>query len=401
MNWFVTRTTSALALGAVVTMVAAIFVLYPFSTDIIREAGREELLPSGPWYALPLVGVAFSATGFVVHQREPHLVGWVLHCVGLFWSGFLLGGFLYSLHATGWWTLNTLGKMVAAWSQFGWMVAVVLMTTFLPLLFPSGRPPSPRWRCVVWVGAASLALGFVVTTVDVFVRPFEEVFEEPSASLAETVVFGLMILGALGAASSVAVRYRRAGGIERHQLKWVAAALVMVVVAVSPALTPLGRVMGRSDLLQLLLAVVMCSIPISIGIAITRYHLYEIDRIISRTVSYGLVTAVLATVYIGAVFGFQQGLRPITGESALSVAGATLVVAALFRPVRGRVQWLVDRRFNRARYDAQRAVEAFQLRMRDEVDLDRIGFELISVVRTTVEPSVVFLWLHANRDDKR
>jgi hypothetical protein len=213
---------------------------------------------------------------------------------------------------------------------------------------------------------------------------------------------GLVVSGGVLAVASLLVRYRRGSGIERAQLKWFAAVATVTGIAAcvniatnsssgAPASTGiLGSISAASNVL---LFVGLALLPVAIGIAVLRYRLYEIDRLVSRTVAYGLVTVVLLAVFGGAILLFSALLSPLTGGNTLAVAGSTLLVAALFQPVRRRVQGLVDRRFNRARHDAQAAVVAFTERLRDEVDLDTLQGSLLTLVEATLEPTVSGLWL--------
>jgi hypothetical protein len=190
----------------------------------------------------------------------------------------------------------------------------------------------------------------------------------------------------------VVVRFRRARGEERQQLKWFT-----VAVAAELVLTPgLGAVAEQVApvLGELVVFPVSLSlIPIAIGIAVLKYRLYDIDRIINRTLVYGLLTVLLGAIYTAGVFGLGQLLNPVTGESALAVAASTLAVAALFQPARRRIQTTVDRRFNRRKYNAATTIQAFSTRLRDQVDLDTLATELLAVVDQTMEPTLVWVWL--------
>jgi hypothetical protein len=284
------------------------------------------------------------------------------------------------------------GRMLAAWTGFAWAPALIVMTVLLPLVFPSGRPPSPRWWWVAGVGVAGLVFGFVAVTVDALTVGLDNILENRSS----WILSALMVVGAAGALMSVVVRYRRAGGVERRQLTWVSWAFVVAcaLIGVSLAVPPEGVFTTAAG--QLVLVAAMCLIPVSIGIAITRYRLYEIDRIISRTATYVVLTVFLAAMYLVVVFALQQLLRPVTGQSELAVAAATLTVAGLFGPARRRMESGVDRRFDRERYDAQRTVEALRIRLRDEVDVDRLRAQLLVTVHTTVHPTAVSLWLRTD-----
>ena len=196
----------------------------------------------------------------------------------------------------------------------------------------------------------------------------------------QIIVLGTLVL----AVGSIVIRLWRAKGLERLQLRWLVASLVLSCVGVLVAI-----VSGLWSLAFL----VFTTIPLAIGVAVLRYRLYEIDRLISRTLAYGLVTLALLAVFGGAVLLLSALLSPLTGGNTLAVAGSTLLVAALFQPVRRRVQGIVDRRFNRSRYDAQAAVAAFSARLRDEVDLDTLQGSLLTIVEANLEPTTVSMWL--------
>ncbi len=190
------------------------------------------------------------------------------------------------------------------------------------------------------------------------------------------------------------VRLRRARGVERAQLRWLVWSMAFIVVGFIVGLVGDSIfVNGLGGAVWLPAIVAFCLPPVAIGIAILRYRLYEIDRIISRTISYGVVTLVLASLFVIVVLAAQAVLGPLTGSSTIAVAGSTLLVATLFQPIRRRVQRLVDRRFNRNRYDADRTVAAFAGRLRDEVDLEALRAEILATVSEAVEPSAVSLWL--------
>jgi hypothetical protein len=190
---------------------------------------------------------------------------------------------------------------------------------------------------------------------------------------------------------SLVIRFRRSHGVERQQLKWF---VVSTVAALSffVVIGPLVELAGVTTPDALYLAL-MALVPISVGVAILRHRLYDIDRIINRTLVYGLLTALLALTYFGFVVGLQAALQPVSGNSKLAIALTTLIVAALFLPARRRLQSAVDRRFNRRTYDATRTIEAFNARLRQEIDLDSLRYELLAVVDETMQPAGVSLWL--------
>jgi hypothetical protein len=296
--------------------------------------------------------------------------------------------------------LNQAG-LVPAWTAWlfdgvGFAVILCLLVLVL-LLFPTGRPPGAAWR---WpVRAAFVAAGTAIVAV-----PFAPTFDDDSSPTpwavggpAGNVFAGLLLssiralfLLILLAAVSVLLRFRRAGPVERQQLKWFlfAAGLASVSLVVNQVGVPVNaRVWAVVD------AASFALLPTAVAIAVLRYRLYEIDRIVSRTVSYGLLTGGLIALYLVVVAVLRPLLEPLTGSSSVAVAASTLGVAAVFNPARRRLQAAVDRRFDRARYDAARAVDAFAARLRDQVDLDQVTAGLRDTVAATVAPTRVGVWL--------
>jgi hypothetical protein len=352
-------------------------------------------LRSAPLVTAPL---AFSVVGALVaarQQRNP--VGWQLLAVGVFMTANLLGE-SYARYALITAPGSLPGGQFGAW--LGWTYAPILaiLAIFVPLYFPTGRLLSPRWRPVVWSGIGFLVfavagnalwpgpqppllgLGPVPNPV-VFLPQAKPLFE-----LFRTLAGLCLLPGIAGAIAALVVRFRRARGIERQQLKWFTYAA---------ALAPLPGFVYEAapSIFGLLRTLIFPLVPISVGVAILRYRLYEIDRILNRTLVYGLLTVLLGAVYLAGVFGLGQLLNPVTGESALAVAASTLAVAALFQPLRRRIQAVVDRRFNRRRYDAAKTIEAFSTRLRDQLDLDTLSTELLAIVDQTTEPTRASLWL--------
>ena len=292
------------------------------------------------------------------------------------------------------------GAALAAWFSWWWLPILGLIFVFTPLLFPTGRLPSPHWRPVAVSGALAITAVAVLGAVQPTLKlQNEEVYLPNPVGLAgapdpEDGALGAVLLGVLAACMvasvvSVVLRFRRSSGVERQQLKWFtyAAALMLVANVVTFTLLPEGV---ASDVL---FGLSIAFVPIAAGVAILRHRLYDIDRLINRTLVYATLTAVLGTVYAGAVlvlglFGGVGGDLP-----SWVVAGATLAVAALFQPARRRIQAVVDRRFNRRRYDAARTVEAFSARLRDQIELDTLSAELLAGVEQTLEPTTVSLWL--------
>jgi hypothetical protein len=352
-------------------------------------------------YATVLFVLATCAVGTLIGLRRPgNRIGWILRLAAF---GFATGSLLVvyievALAQAGSWPL---GPVVVWIGDLMFQLGFGISATFLLLLFPTGRLPSPRWKVVGWMSAMSMALSFaaVLFGPDAFEGlPIENPLVVDGASPLLWVFdngFYLTIVTILASVASLIFRYRRALGEERQQLKWVALGGV-VVVAIGMAGTVVWDIINGStevsdDTENLVGALSLTAVPISIGMAILRYRLYDIDRIISRTVSYGAVTALLAGTYVALVF-VMGDLLPSRGSS-LVVAASTLAVAALFNPLRRRVQSIVDRRFNRSRYDLSRTIEAFSHRLRTEVDLDQLGRDLQDVAAESMHPKSVSLWL--------
>jgi len=213
----------------------------------------------------------------------------------------------------------------------------------------------------------------------------------------------VLLVTVLASVFSIVIRFRRSRGDERRQIKWVAyagAVVALVLILQLAVETALPKASALLEVLNLGLVVAFIGVPIAAGIAILKYRLYEIDTIINRTLVYGGLTALLALVYVGSVIALQYIFRTLTGgESSLAVVASTLAIAALFNPLRRRIQALVDHRFYRRKYDAAKTLAAFSARLRDETDLDALSGELVSVVRETVQPARVSLWLRPQDED--
>ena len=341
-----------------------------------------------------MLGLGFSPLGALIVARHPrHAIGWLLLAAGLT-QGLVNFAGLYATYA-----LRTrpgslpAGPFMAWLSVWMWVPGYAILLAALPLLFPSGRLPSRRWRPVAWLAGAAL-IGIIVPTAVVTwpVRGPRLLLEQPPddpavrVGLATSGVMAVVLLGtAFAAVGSLVVRLRRAGGVERQQVKWFAYAAVLSVVV--------GAVSGLvSGLAWLELLAVPCVVA-GLTMAVFRYRLYEVDRIISRTLVYGLLSVVLGLGYAGGVLLGRQVLGGLTGTSSLAVAGSTLAMASLFQPLRRRIRNAVDRRFNRRRYDAAKTIQAFSARLRDELDLDTLSAELLGVVEQTMQPTTASLWL--------
>jgi hypothetical protein len=377
-----------LAVGAVV-----FYGLSP-SVEYASEAGPREIV-----VGLAIAFVAYATVGALIVSRRPdNRVGWLLLLVAL--------GFEMESVADGYAAYTLVaepgalpGGETAAWlSSWIWVPGLTLTTTLLLLLFPTGRLLSRRWRAVV---ALAVLAGTMLTLYGALapepVDTLEAVdVENPYGIVGIDAVVGagwiLLPLAALCSAAGLLFRYRRSRGEERLQLKWFVTAAVLLAVALIVGFMS-GDAIGGNFIWLLVVAVAM--IPVAVGIAIFKHGLYEIDLIIRRTLVYGVLSALLAGLYFGIVLALQAVFSSFTGGSDLAIAISTLAVAALFRPVRSGIQQIVDRRFYRAKYDAERTLEAFSARLRDEIDLDALADELRDVVQETMQPAHVSLWLRA------
>ncbi|MGH2544430.1 MAG: hypothetical protein ACRDIB_16680, partial [Ardenticatenaceae bacterium] len=286
--------------------------------------------------------------------------------------------------------------MVLVWLQYWiWIPMIFPLVVFVPLLFPEGRLRSPRWRPVAWLAAIIMV---IVTISHAFVPgPIGEEFGSvPNpygilgvrAALFTVFEVGAVALFAIGlaAAAALLVRLRRSTGAERQQLKWLTYAVALATVAALTASDPTyGALIAITGWLL---------IPIAVGIAILRYRLYDIDVLVNRTLVYGSLTITLALVYLGGVVLLQSLFRVVAGQgSELAIVVSTLAIAALFNPLRRRIQKFIDRRFYRRKYDAEQVLASFSATVRDEADLDKMTEELLRVVEETMQPTRVSLWL--------
>jgi hypothetical protein len=337
-----------------------------------------------------LIILACAGVGLLIISRRPgNVIGWIYALVALvFAAGEFAGSYASRpLPARVW---------VALLPDLAWSASIPLGATLLLLLYPTGRPPSPRWRPVVWTAVAATMLAVVASALTPGPMEYLRDVENPLGldrarwvlDLIVQVAFVVIAAAVFAAAGSLIVRWRRARGVERQQLKWLAyaAAMLVLLLVVTDFLPhPLYVVVATSITLLF---------PLATGIAVVRYRLYDIDRIISRTLVYGLLTALLGAVYAGVVLVLGQMFGGVGGKPpSWIVAGATLAVAALFQPARRRIQQAVDRRFNRRKYHAAPTVEAFSARLRDEVDLDALSAELLAVADQTMQPMTASLWL--------
>jgi hypothetical protein len=371
--------------------------------DLLRRAGRADPLDTavGPTVAM----VSAATVGAVLAGRRPrHPVGWLLLAFALSLTANGVAGVYapYGLQARP-------GALPgAAWVAMYYPATALVAFACLGLvllLVPTGSPPSPRWRWWAWLIVGALAV--LLLAMPLAPRPPDSRYRavdnpldlrpfDGALLLANRAALAVTVLGILVGAGSLVVRFRRARGTERQQLRWVvlAAALTGVGMLASVVLVAAGNEVA----VGWVGGVCVAFLPLAVGAAVLRYRLFDLDRIISRTLAYGLLTLLLAGGYALVVLGLGQLLGR---DSPLVVAAATLAVAAVFQPARRRVQAVVDRRFNRRRHDAARIIQGFGIRLRDQVDLDTLTAELLAVVEETMQPTQASLWLRSPPEPAR
>jgi hypothetical protein len=357
--------------------------------------------------SLPVwVTAPFAVVGLVLAWRKPaNPVGWIM-ADGAFFFALSEDASYYTVADYGLRHGDLQLGGVALFAQPGWAPGIVLLGLLI-LVFPDGRLPSSRWRWLVWAYATVAALwiaGTVVITAGALIDHRTQVDSggnlllftgsDPAAgwwNVVQLVFFPLLAACWLASLAAQAVSYRRSSGERRQQLKWLLAGTAVVLVG---ALSALLSSLKSPSWVGILVLAGFVALPVSIGVAVLKYRLFDIDRIISRTLAYAIVTGLLVGVYAGLVLLATQVFR---FHSTVAVAAATLAAAALFNPVRRRVQLRVDRRFNRARYDADQMVAGFAARLKDTVDLDSVCDDLADVVHQALEPAHVSVWV-SHRD---
>ncbi len=350
----------------------------------------------------------FATVGAVVAARRRNTIGWLFLGVAMVAAVGALSA-EYAVRA-----VVTAPGSLPAGRFAAWLTTWVFIVNFpalglLLVLFPDGRPPSRRWRLVAWglwlsLGAWVLWLMVRPQPIDVADRKVANPFGIQALQLPDLVGtplaalnFIVVVASLVAAALAPFWRRRRAGAVERQQLKWLAFITVGVPVTFVMSAPLLAVLPALSIVLFFaMLALVTGGIPVAVGLAVLRYRLYDIDRLITRALVYGTLTVLLALAYALGTVGLGQVLG--RDQSSVTVAGVTLACAAAFQPARRRIQAAVDRRFNRRRYDAARTIETFSTRLRQEVDLDELAAELLAVVNRTMEPASVSLWLRPPPD---
>jgi hypothetical protein len=383
------------------TLAVAAIAAVPLLDGLLRQAGRADLVQFTVDTIPPVVITLSAATvGAVLASRRPrHPVGWLLLAVALCLiataaaAQYIVYGMLVRPGA-----LPGVGYAAKYYSPT--VFTALVLTSFVLLLTPTGSLPSTGWRWWARGIVAAMAVTLVAVTLapetfhprDLAVgSPLDLRSFSGALRVANQAGFAIALVAVVVAGGSLAARFRRARGVERQQLRWVAVAAV--VAALGSVLVLAGMavgVPGAPDLFGWAAGICMTVVPVAIGAAVLRYRLYDVDRIISRTLAYALLTLLLGGGYAGMVLGFGQLLGR---TSNLAVAGATLAVAALFGPARRRIQAAVDQRFNRRKYDVGKTLEAFRARQRDAIDIDAVSAELVAVVNQTTQPTIALLWL--------
>ena len=348
------------------------------------------------WPDLTSIAVGYSVIGAIIASRLPnHPIGWICCAIGLIAAVDHFGG-EYAVYALLALPHPLPGGEAMLWLQgWFWMLFIGLIV-FLLLLFPTGRLPGTRWRPFAWVSGAVISVGVVWSSV---ISPTVDLNAPPSP-----VQLSILLLGGVAAASLVVGR-RGVSGVERQQIKWLLYVGPIMFVASGLHIgfyyfwLPEGSWgLWASDLLVIVGGM---SVPIAIGVAILRYRLYEIDLIINRTLVYGALTVLLVALYFGGIVVLQRVFVTLTGQqSTLAVVASTLLIAAMFTPLRRRIQSFIDRRFYRRKYDARKTLETFSAQLRNETDLDALSDDLVGVVRETMQPAHVSLWLRPDTPRK-
>jgi hypothetical protein len=364
-----------------------------------------------PFLTFPLVGALIAS------NRPKNPIGWICLAVGIFWMLANLSSSygMYGLRVA---SPGSVPFPAAIGSVGEWMWApAVGLGICLILLFPDGRLPSRRWRPLAWLSGAAIFLvsaGFALSP-----GPMEGLLgvrnpfgleEYPWIADAAQGVILLLFLCILASAASLVLRFLRSGGEEREQIKWLAfAASILGLVGFSSFVIP-GIIVPDAtgganrlweNLLEDAVTLSFAGVPVAVGVAVLKYRLYDIEVVINRTLVYGTLTATLVALYFGGIVVLQRAFVFLTGQkSTLAVVASTLLIAALFNPLRRRIQWFIDRSFYRSKYNAAKTLEGFSVKLRDETDLEALSDDLVGVVRETMQPAHVSLWLRPEYTSK-
>ena len=358
------------------------------------------------WVESTVMGVGASIVGAIIASRRTHNpIGWLL-CV----SGLVFGAVMFATEYAIYALLEAPGTLPAGEALVSvnplWVLGYNLFVLML-ILFPTGQLPRSRWRWVVYLYVAIalaevVAMFFLPGTLEGF-----DLIKNPlgieGLPIGRKPVQALIFTGGLVASASLILRLRRGSWVERQQIKWLAYAAAVATGGSILVYTPPEALGARwvTSVGYVVVELGVLGIPISIGIAILRYRLYEIDTLINRTLVYGVLTVMLVALYFGGIVVLQRVFVLLTGQqSTLAVVASTLLIAALFTPLRRRIQGFIDRRFYRRKYDARKTLEAFSATLRDETDLGALSENLVGIVRETMQPAHVSLWLRPDRTSK-
>ena len=373
------------------------------SLPIAEQGSLIVLLPLGAW------SVTSSTVGTIIISRRPDIpIGWILSTVGFLWASNTFFG-LYAIRALVTYPGSLPAGEIAAWIATWVVYPAFGLLAYLFLLFPDGRPLSPRWHPLLWVNGVLIVAGSAVwalipgpsEALDGIRNPLGIEGYGVSLEFAGELLFYATDVLVLLSVVSVFLRLRHASVATRLQIEWLAYAAVLLGIIVIVSLVGDLLFGGFGWWLFLVVILAFLGLPISIGLAVLRYRLYDIDVIINRTLVYGSLTAILAGVYFGSVTATQALFSTLTDQQELPqlvVVTSTLLIAALFNPLRRRIQSFIDRRFYRRKYDAAKTLEAFSSKLRDETDLEALRGDLIGVVTETMQPAQVSLWLRPFAD---
>jgi len=355
----------------------------------LTMAGSSEGVPLNVFLFLIVIVASYAIVGWLIASRRPdNSIGWIYLAIALSFAGLLFAN-TYAVYGLA----VSPGRLpfadVLSWvGVWAWAPGFTLLVTLSILLFPNGQPPSPRWRPVIW--AAFIAMGLLlVPAIATLIGRGIEVAD--SVQILGTI---LILFVALASFAGMVVRYRRGGPTERQQLRWYTyAAVPEMAFMVFAGFAASGSVTVPPLLMLVAAFVIAPLLPAAAAVAILRYRLYDLDRLVSRTITYAVVTGGLILVYLAISLALTAVFESFTSGNSVVVAASTLVVAALFTPVRRRVQHVVDRRFDRARVDGERTSAAFSARLRDEVDIATVTADLDGTVRSALRPASLGLWL--------
>ena len=382
----------ARGLAGLTVLLLVVAVVVSLTSGLGVAAGSEVFI-----WAIALV---FAGVGVLIAGRQPrNPIGW------LFLGAAVAAGLgsLAGSYADYWVDSRAgsaaLGKTAAWYGELSWMPFILVPLTFLLLLFPDGHLLSSRWRPVAWCAGVGIAGNFVregllpgrIPDHPQISNPYA--VDSPLLDVFAVIVTLALVVGIVGSALSPILRFRRARGELRQQMKWLAFAGAVASVTLVLAIVGYDAVGEHAANVAIMVSVL--GLPVATGVAMLRHRLYDIDVVINRTLVYGVLTATLATAYLAMVLLLQLALSPVTEDNGLAIAGSTLAAAALFRPARARIQSLVDRRFYRRKYDAARTIAGFGATLRDEIELDSLAGDLRAVVVDTMQPAHMSLWLRS------